>query len=150
MFPIFCDDLPDEKSWRTDNAKSSWRSSKEDKENLSNNEKNSWRNSKDENSAPTAASSRPLQRNKVTNDVECNMYNNILSIVVHQSYEPLLFQATACLPSLVDKENYDPLAERLKAPRREAEKVVKDSGKDQLTQREPLRDESKAPRILRR
>ena len=147
MFPIFCDDLPDEKSWRTDNAKSSWRSSKEDKENLSNNEKNSWRNSKDENSAPTAASSRPLQRNKVTNDVECNMYNNILSIVVHQSYEPLLFQATACLPSLVDKENYDPLAERLKAPRREAEKV---SGKDQLSQREPLRDESKAPRILRR
>ena len=79
------------------------------------------------------------------------MYNIILSIVVHQSYEPLLFQATACLPSLVDKENYDPLAERLKAPRREAEKVVKDSGKDQqLSQREPLRDESKAPRILRR
>ena len=73
------------------------------------------------------------------------MYNNVLSIVVHQSYEPLLFQATACLPSLVDKENYDPLAERLKA-----EKVVKDSGKDQLSQREPLRDESKAPRILRR
>ena len=78
------------------------------------------------------------------------MYNNILSIVFHQSYEPLLFQATACLPSLVDKENYDPLAERLKAPRREAEKVAKDSGKDQLSQREPLRDESKAPRILRR
>ena len=52
---------------------------------------------------------------------------------------------------MVDKENYDPLAERLKAPRREAEKVVKDSGKDQqLSQREPLRDESKAPRILRR
>ena len=65
MFPIFCDELPDEKTWRTNNEKSSWRSAKEDKENLSNIEKNSWRTSKDENCAPVAASSRPLQRNKV-------------------------------------------------------------------------------------
>ena len=65
VFPIFCDDLPDEKTWRTNNEKNSWRSAKEDKENLSNNEKNSWRTSKDENCAPNAASSRPLQRNKV-------------------------------------------------------------------------------------
>ena len=62
VFPIFCDDLPDEKTWRTNNEKNSWRSAKEDKENLSNNEKNSWRTSKDEN---CAASSKPLQRNKV-------------------------------------------------------------------------------------
>jgi len=117
VFPIFCDELPDEKTWRTNNEKNSWRSAKEDKENLSNNEKNSWRTSKDENCAPIAASSRPLQRNK----------------------------ATACLPSLVDKENHQPLAVRLKESRREPEKVVKDPGKVQLSQREP-----KAPSILRR
>jgi len=122
VFPIFCDELPDEKTWRTNNEKNSWRSNKEDKENFSNNEKNSWRTSKDENCAPIAASSRPLQRNK----------------------------ATACLPSLVDKENREPLAVRLKDSRREPEKVVKDPGKVQLSLREPSREESKAPRILRR
>ena len=57
----------------------------------------------------------------------------------------LVFQATACLPSLVDKENHQPLALRLKDSRREPEKVVKDPGKVQLSQREP-----KAPSILRR
>merc|ERR1719312_2210481 len=119
VFPIFCDELPDEKTWRTNNEKSSWRSDKED---ISNIEKNSWRTSKDENCAPVAASSRPLQRNK----------------------------ATACLPSLVDKENREPLAVRLKESRRDTEKVAKDPGKVQLSQREPSREESKAPRILRR
>ena len=69
VFPIFCDELPDEKTWRTNNDKNSWRSAKEDKENLSNNEKNSWRISKDENCAPNVASSRPLQRNKVTRKI---------------------------------------------------------------------------------
>ena len=62
----------------------------------------------------------------------------------------LLFQATACLPSLVDKENREPLAVRLKESRRDPEKVAKDPGKVQLSQREPSREESKAPRILRR
>merc|ERR1719158_492523 len=109
VFPIFCDELPDEKNWRTNNEKNSWRSAKEDKENLSVGEKNSWRTSKDEN---CAASSKPLQRNK----------------------------ATACLPSLVDKENQLPLAVRLKESRKEPAKPV------QLSQRQSV----KAPTILRR
>jgi len=121
VFPIFCDELPDEKNWRKNAEKSAWRSTNEDKENQYNDEKNSWR-SKDENCAPVAAASRPLQRNK----------------------------ATACLPSLVDKENVgENLALRLKEPRREAERVVKDPGKVQLSLREPLRGVV-APPILRR
>ena len=61
-----------------------------------------------------------------------------------------LFQATACLPSLVDKENVgENLALRLKEPRREAERVVKDPGKVQLSLREPSRGVV-APPILRR
>merc|ERR1711962_1368718 len=93
----------------------------EEKENQYNDEKNSWR-STDENCAPVAAASRPLQRNK----------------------------ATTCLPSLVDKENVgENLALRLKEPRREAERVVKDPGKVQLSLREPSRGVV-APPILRR
>ena len=64
VFPIFCDELPDEKNWRKNAEKSAWRSTNEEKENQYNDEKNSWR-SKDENCAPVAAASRPLQRNKV-------------------------------------------------------------------------------------
>ena len=64
VFPIFCDELPDEKNWRKNAEKSAWRSTNEEKENKYNDEKNSWR-SKDENCAPVAAASRPLQRNKV-------------------------------------------------------------------------------------
>ena len=152
MFPIFCDELPDEKTWRTNNEKSSWRSAKEDKENLSNIEKNSWRTSKDENCAPVAASSRPLQRNKVILQFGGKIIE-IARIVDHHFHlilKLLLFQATACLPSLVDKENREPLAVRLKESRRDPEKVAKDPGKVQLSQREPSREESKAPRILRR
>ena len=70
---------------------------------------------------------------------------------LQMSYFTLTFiQATACLPSLVDKENVgENLALRLKEPRREAEKVVKDPGKVQLSLREPLRGVV-APPILRR
>ena len=50
----------------------------------------------------------------------------------------------------MDKENREPLAVRLKESRRDPEKVAKDPGKVQLSQREPSREESKAPRILRR
>ena len=64
VFPIFCDELPDEKNWRKNAEKSAWRSTNEEKENQYNDEKNSWR-SKDENCAPVAAASRPLQRSKV-------------------------------------------------------------------------------------
>ena len=63
----------------------------------------------------------------------------------HLSLKLLTFQATACLPTLVDKENHHPLAVRLRESRREPEKVLKDPGKVQLSQREP-----KAPSILRR
>ena len=64
VFPIFCDELPDEKNWRKNAEKSAWRSTNEEKENQYNDEKNSWR-SKDENCAPVVGASRPLQRNKV-------------------------------------------------------------------------------------
>ena len=69
----------------------------------------------------------------------------LTQLVIDSLHSLLVFQATACLPSLVDKENHQPLALRLKDSRREPEKVVKDPGKVQLSQREP-----KAPSILRR
>ena len=51
----------------------------------------------------------------------------------------------------MDKENREPLAVRLKESRRDPDKVAKDpGGKVQLSQREPSREEIKAPRILRR
>lgn len=78
------------------------------------------------------------------------MDHHFLNHHLHLTLELLVFQATACLPSLVDKENREPLAVRLKDSRREPEKVVKDPGKVQLSLREPSREESKAPRILRR